>query len=218
MEKRVHKLKTSMAFKVCLYLDPRFNFAGSRRMSESDKRDAQQYLVALNNRLDKLDGLREEPTEVEAGNSSGFVEDYLMDFFDEGNADVLPSTSKNSSTSDSLLFDLLKLENREKVNITAGSNLNNSGGQPGTSFDILEYWKKRKFSNPRVYRLAMVVLAAPSTQITVERLFSQVKFVLTDSRMRLSSASIKDIMVLKMNEDLLGNVVDVILERNDLTA
>lgn len=155
---------------------------------------------------------------MEAGNSSGFVEDYLMDFFDEGNADVLPSTSKNSSTSDSLLFDLLKLENREKVNITAGSNLNNSGGQPGTSFDILEYWKKRKFSNPRVYRLAMVVLAAPSTQITVERLFSQVKFVLTDSRMRLSSASIKDIMVLKMNEDLLGNVVDVILERNDLTA
>lgn len=41
MEKRINKLSTSMAFKACLYLDPRFNFTGSGRLSASDKRDCQ---------------------------------------------------------------------------------------------------------------------------------------------------------------------------------
>lgn len=146
-----------------------------------------------------------------------------MEFFEEGNVDNVASSSKNSSVDDSLLFDLLKLEKREKVNITAESNISASGKEPSEvepvtpPFDILEYWKKRKFSNPRVYRLAMVVLAAPSTQVTVERLFSQVKFILTDSRMRLSSVSVKDIMVLKMNKDLLEKVVDIILEREGMS-
>lgn len=41
MERRINKLITSMAFKACLYLDPRFNFAGSGRLSPRDKKDAQ---------------------------------------------------------------------------------------------------------------------------------------------------------------------------------
>lgn len=187
-----------------------------------------------------MEGFQEDLcTDEEPANNSGFVEDYLMNFFNEGSQDNSCSSTK-SSENESLLFDLIKLETRDKVHVGTFMQPSNSSGQklidvanstpgpstqaqplPGTStcntshFNILEYWRKRKFSSPRLYRLAMVVLFAPSTQVTVERLFSQVKFILTDSRMRLSDVSIKDIMVLKMNENLLGEVVDLILERND---
>lgn len=198
----------------------------------------------MNSLLDDMEGLREvQCTNAEQMNSSGFVEEYLMDFFNEENTGGNSSSSAKNSSNESLQFELIKLENREKVNITVGNNslqpsssFKHSGESPssviqpdssavqlGTStspgvtsirFDVLQYWRKRRYSNPRIYRLAMVVLSAPSTQVTVERLFSQVKFILTDSRMRLSDVAIKDIMVLKMNAHLLEGVVDAMLEGN----
>ncbi|XP_055523616.1 uncharacterized protein LOC129717612 [Wyeomyia smithii] len=177
MERRIHKLKASMAFKACLYIDPRFNFAGSGRLSQSDKKEAQEYLIALNDRLDNLEGSREAPkTNVETIANRGFVEDYLMDFFNEGSQDTVSSTSMSNSSTEPLLFNLLKLENREKVNITVGdplpssSSSNNSDqnntcitnkSQHGTSavqpaisistssrFDIIQYWKKGNIQTP----------------------------------------------------------------------
>lgn len=41
MELRIQKLSTNMAFKACLYLDPRFNYIGSKRISSEDKEAVQ---------------------------------------------------------------------------------------------------------------------------------------------------------------------------------
>lgn len=41
MESRLLKLSTNMAFKACLYLDPRFNYLGSKRISSEDKEAVQ---------------------------------------------------------------------------------------------------------------------------------------------------------------------------------
>lgn len=164
-----------------------------------------------------------------------------MDFFNEASNDTASSSSEKRAANESLRDELSKLEKRNKVNITVNmpppSSSNTSGhqfpsaadnNQPSTSkaqpapaasesstrFDILQYWKKRKFSSPRLYRLAMVVLAAPSTQVTVERLFSQLKYILTDRRMQLYGVSVHDIMILKMNPDLLIEVVETLLEHH----
>ncbi|XP_062538553.1 zinc finger BED domain-containing protein 4-like [Armigeres subalbatus] len=213
MQKRVEKLRSSMAFKASLYLDPRFNFAGSARLTPEEKREAQEYLIALSNRLDVLEGLQEELcTDDGEASTSGFVEDYLMDFFNEASNDTASSSSEKRAANESLRDELSKLEKRNKVNIT--SQPAPAASESSTRFDILQYWKKRKFSSPRLYRLAMVVLAAPSTQVTVERLFSQLKYILTDRRMQLYGVSVHDIMILKMNPDLLIEVVETLLEHH----
>ncbi|XP_062554450.1 uncharacterized protein LOC134219662 [Armigeres subalbatus] len=175
MQKRVEKLRSSMAFKASLYLDPRFNFAGSARLTPEEKREAQEYLIALSNRLDVLEGLQEELcTDDGEASTSGFVEDYLMDFFNEASNDTASSSSEKRAANESLRDELSKLEKRNKVNITVNmpppSSSNTSGhqfpsaadnNQPSTSkaqpapaasesstrFDILQYWKKHACSS-----------------------------------------------------------------------
>lgn len=181
----------------------------------------------MNKRLEILSGVKNDTIEDNSSfcDTSDFVEDYLIDFFEEDNQLSVPERGSK----DSFLGEMVKLESRLKVNITANtmksvsksSQIISSSNQslPSTSkgpstntasqvFDIIEYWKKRKFNNPKMYPLARVILSAPSTQVTVERLFSQLKFVLTDSRMRLSDVSIRDLMFLKMNQDLLPKIVE----------
>ena len=61
-----------------------------------------------------------------------------------------------------------------------------------------------------MYRIAMAILSIPSTQVTVERTFSNLKLVLTDVRSRLSNKMTKDIMLLKMNEKLWPEMMQVL--------
>lgn len=172
-------------------------------------------MLSLNKKLDDIAGVtvsQEIMTEnADNGESSNFVENYLADFFKEDSMSSLDDSS--SSCSDSLLGEIVKLETRPKVNICVSSDLTSPGCSTSTSkpFDILTYWKQRRYTNPRIYRLAREIFAIPSTQVTVERLFSQLKFVMQDNRMRLSDQSVKDLMLLKMNPDLLPMVADIIV-------
>lgn len=173
-------------------------------------------MLALNKRLDEISGVtvsQDIKNIADAAESSNFVENYLADLFKE---DCVPSPD-DSPTSDPLLVEILKLETRAKVSI-CGSSAQADVSSPGAStttsesFDILNYWKQRRHTNPRIYRLAREILSIPSTQVTVERLFSQLKFVMQDNRMRLSDQSVKDLMLLKMNPDLLPMVAETIAE------
>lgn len=141
---------------------------------------------------------------AEVGHSSNFVENYLADFFKEDSV----SSLDDSNSGDELLMEIAKLETRAKVSICTSS----SPGSTSTSepFDIFNYWKQRRHTNPRIYRLAREVLSIPSTQVTVERLFSQLKYVMDDNRMRLSDQTVKDLMLLKMNQHLLPRVAEII--------
>lgn len=186
--------------------------------------------MALNKRLDQL--LNTEEVQEQSINHGGnefqndIVEDFLAELFEEDTELSVPERQ----AADTLLAEIVKLESRPKVNITtinrADTSNRSTEPQPGTSkdniasvqhnanteFDLIQYWRKKKAVCPRLYRLAQVILAVPSTQVTVERLFSQLKFVLTDSRLRLTDRAIKDLMLLKMNQDLLPMVVDQLLE------
>lgn len=129
--------------------------------------------------------------------SEDLVELYLSNLFEEDGGCL--NTSTGSSLNDSLLAEIVKLETRSKVPIIAAH------GQQ--SFDIMRYWKQRKVCSPYLYQIAMALLSIPSTQVTVERLFSQLKLLLSDSRVRLGNTMMKDIMVLKMNEFLWPDVI-----------
>lgn len=152
---------------------------------------------------------------------SSFLEEYLNYYFqkDSSNLEVPELRSENDK-----IYQLIKeLEFRQKVSITvpASFKLPSMCSGPSTSsaplptirnnsqsdrFDVLKYWANEKIRRPEMYRLAMVVLSAPSTQITVERAFSALKLVLTDHRRRLGDKRIQNIMVLKLNPDLIPQI------------
>lgn len=64
--------------------------------------------------------------------------------------------------------------------------------------DVLDYWSKFK-CDIELEMVAMVALAVPVTQVTVERSFSQMSLMLTDKRTMLSNDSLKKGMLLRLN-------------------
>lgn len=64
---------------------------------------------------------------------------------------------------------------------------------------ILQFWEGKKLTDPQLYQLAITMLAIPCTQVSVERLFSSLKYVLSDLRYNLKDSIVEDILVLRNN-------------------
>ena len=65
--------------------------------------------------------------------------------------------------------------------------------------NILEYWHSRRITHPLLYALSKVALAVLATQVSVERLFSSLKFILSVQRSQLSEDLLNDILFLRAN-------------------
>lgn len=68
--------------------------------------------------------------------------------------------------------------------------------------NVLEYWHAKRFSNPVLCKLATVVHAVPATQVSVERCFSVLKFILNDYRTSIRSDTLENLMLLRLNAGL----------------
>ncbi|KYQ47162.1 hypothetical protein ALC60_13794 [Trachymyrmex zeteki] len=68
-----------------------------------------------------------------------------------------------------------------------------------TKESILEFWENKKLTMPELYKLSKIILAAPATQVSVERLFSALKFILSLLRSNLSKELVNDILVVRCN-------------------
>lgn len=67
------------------------------------------------------------------------------------------------------------------------------------STNVLKYWEKMKSSEPYLYKLAQIVMAVPASQVSVERCFSALKFILSDHRYNLSDESVKNVLLVRLN-------------------
>jgi GR25 family glycosyltransferase involved in LPS biosynthesis len=65
---------------------------------------------------------------------------------------------------------------------------------------IMRYWIANKKVYPALYDAAMVVLGAPPTQVSVERLFSGLKFIIHPLRNKMNSETVNNIMLVRTNE------------------
>jgi len=52
--------------------------------------------------------------------------------------------------------------------------------------DVLLYWESKKELHPQLFQLAEVVNGTPMTQVSVERCFSNLKFIVSALRGRLA--------------------------------
>lgn len=69
-------------------------------------------------------------------------------------------------------------------------------GRLGINENIIEFWKKEKNS---LTTIAYIVLAIPCTQVSVERLFSALKYILADQRNKLTSTNLEHILLTRVN-------------------
>jgi len=56
-----------------------------------------------------------------------------------------------------------------------------------------------QFKSPHLTEIAKVVLATPATQVSVERSFSALNFILNERRTSLSAENINTLLVVKLN-------------------
>lgn len=73
-------------------------------------------------------------------------------------------------------------------------------------FAFYENLKATKVIDNDLFEVAVTVLSAPATQVSVERAFSALALVLDELRCNLLSTTIEDILVLGLNRELIGLV------------
>lgn len=64
---------------------------------------------------------------------------------------------------------------------------------------FMEYWESNKTTNPELYEVAMISNAVPMTQVSVERLFSSMKFIYSCLRSNLAPPLLEDILIVRSN-------------------
>lgn len=85
--------------------------------------------------------------------------------------------------------------------------------KPAGSFDILIWWRMNEITYPRLAQVAKDILAIPIAQVGVERVFNLSKDVIGDRRHRLSTQTIRKIMIFK---DIIG--LEGSAQEEDLSA
>lgn len=68
--------------------------------------------------------------------------------------------------------------------------------------DVLAFWDLLKNNDPEIYELAMIILAAPASQVSVERAFSCLSLILTPRRTRLATSLVSAYVMISMNRNV----------------
>ena len=178
-------------------------------MKESDFKIGVQYLTNIFNRLRGLETLVDEPS---LGN------DHENHSIQTGSGSQCNTDGSGTSADDDKWRMLFQEELNESRN-TSGQSADSLKDIPLITFEEMQILLKALISNPSLVRrlndcvldfwssqthsqlfdLANAILAIPGTQVSVERLFSQLKFVVNHLRLRLKDEQIKNVMLIRGN-------------------
>jgi hypothetical protein len=186
METRKAMLMENGTFVSALYLDPRFHVV----LSSEEIRTAVNHINTTWIQLLKVESqsLRTEPEEP--GNLESREDEEHIDEMES----LLATTERDRRQ------DRRAGYRQTYCNISA--TLENFSKHPRINYkeNILNFWLKKQISDPQLYSLACIILATPATQVSVERLFSSLKFVLSALRTNLNDDIVEDILVIRNNK------------------
>lgn len=67
--------------------------------------------------------------------------------------------------------------------------------------DVMFYWKMKATELVFLSKLAEILHGVPATQVSVERTFSALNFIVSDRRNKLSTESINDVLMTRLNKN-----------------
>lgn len=70
----------------------------------------------------------------------------------------------------------------------------------------IDYWAERKHTNKELYELSTITNSVPITQVSVERPFSALAFILSPLRNSLSAESLENILLIRLNKEVFLNI------------
>ncbi|CAK1582169.1 unnamed protein product [Parnassius mnemosyne] len=191
LRSRQEMLFTNEYFLAATYLDPRVNAT----LSNAQQISARAVLVETYKRLTRLatpepstsgvdDDAPGTSAELDSCGQNINFGNYLREHF----FSIRHTTTDEPHTSQSL---------EREINLKLIAFIQEPVLPSKTN--VLEYWERKQFTDPYFYKLAKVILATPPTSVSVERLFSSLKFVLNNLRMSLSDSIIDDVLVVRNN-------------------
>ncbi|XP_036340492.1 uncharacterized protein LOC118756481 [Rhagoletis pomonella] len=68
-----------------------------------------------------------------------------------------------------------------------------------TKENLAAFWERKKYTHKNLYQLSQVIHATPATQVSVERAFSTLKYIVNDYRSNLSDDLTETILLLRLN-------------------
>lgn len=224
MTERERILLENDVFLSAVYLDPRVNST----LSDDQCQRAKNHLVATYERYTFLT-LRESTSSLNQDSEDDnyllshststiddnqFLESASNNIQHQSSSDdyyavTHASSSTAIATSNTEIDEFLQRQHRLRRNLLENSTqadqlhalLKNFLNEPllRSNANILEFWKSRKCTHPQLYFLSEITLSTPPTQVSVERLFSSLKFVLNNLRMSLKDTIIEDILIVRNN-------------------
>ncbi|KAL5234480.1 hypothetical protein ACI65C_001890 [Semiaphis heraclei] len=190
MDKRIQEnYLSNSTFLAAIFVDPRYQCLltpEQQQIAITRLVETWETLLLLKNRDSPIDEFPEitandkstiESTIESSQDSTDPFEDFLSS---QASLTSNSSASSLTVTSESILNILNGFKNVERISYTA---------------DILQYWKTRQLTDPELYQLASVVLAVPATQVSVERSFSGLKFVVSELSTSLDPELLEAIML-----------------------
>lgn len=176
-----------------LFLDPRFKILLEEMQIEKVKTHLKHLWVKIMSLQENFITSNSDSQECPSSGSESTSDDF-ENFLKLKEIHHNSGISRSSSSSVQLqghlslrrIEVLLENYNQEQKRISRKTN-------------ILEFWKENSITQPELYKLAMTVLAVPATQVSVERLFSGLKFVLSPLRMNIDEAILEDQLLVRAN-------------------
>lgn len=185
MDKRQRTLLENDIFCAAVFLDPRYRVL----LNNAEKESAKQHLCKVWNTITRLDkdspgasGERPDTAQPDPSDSDGGHVDDLEALLSEQEESAAAGSTSSTNETEKLkhILELFSCEPRIKKEV-----------------NILKYWDGEKLKRPQLFQLARVALAVPATQVSVERAFSGLKYILSPQRGRLSPNTLDDIMFLR---------------------
>nr|XP_029732178.1 uncharacterized protein LOC109409217 [Aedes albopictus] len=189
LNRRLTSLRGSRAFKMALFLDPRFNYRGSTFFTPDEKVEIQGFIRETWQRIQQVQPAASSTVANESLTDSERNDDF-DDFFTEMFGGSVNTEDEPSDTKFLQQLQSLDLEPRQNH-----------------VYSVWDHWLRRKTTHPQLYAVAMVVLATPSNQVSVERAFSVLGLVLTNLRTQLSEESLTNILLIKLNKALFPHAI-----------
>ncbi|CAK9302332.1 unnamed protein product [Gordionus sp. m RMFG-2023] len=173
-----------------IYMDPRFNYQNGIYPSEYDKLQARDHLMSTWRQIQIFNKPKDNQSLI--------------------GSPVIPISSKKTRLDLYLEKESANApiyQNIESIDMKTKINGLIYGQKLPSDQNILQYWQSKKYQDPELYTLSRVVLAAPCSQVSVERSFSALGLIVTPLRTRLDKSTLNDILLIKLNKNLLNNVI-----------
>ena len=174
------------AFLAAVFLDLRYQ----KLLTEDQKSIAQRHVLSVWKKLQRMtsDESHEEVLPVVEVSSSSVSSSSSNDVEEEQRAENLLETLLKANDS------IIRNENESIFDVISDFGKKN---RLQKDVNILLWWSQN--GPPELQDVALTILALPVTQVSVERTFSGLKYILDDLRMKLKNDIIDAVMILRCN-------------------